>query len=182
MNSTLLQALYEDHIRQRQLLDKIETELRKFGDDHAVPDLELIVLALKYCVDYPARYHHPVEDVLYARILEKQPGLRDTLDKALQDHEVLARLTASFATAMAEMIGGAPRYKALAAGERFISMFRRHMETEETKLFPSARDSLTPEDWDSIDAELKLPDDPLFGENIRDAYLALHRRVLAGSR
>lgn len=109
MNPTLLQALHEDHVRQSQLLDKIEIELRRFGDDHAGPDLELIALALEYCVDYPARYHHPAEDALYARMLEKLPESRETLVKALQDHEALATLTARFATALAEMIDGAPR-------------------------------------------------------------------------
>jgi hemerythrin-like domain-containing protein len=138
----------------------------------------MIALALEYCADYPGHYHHPVEDAVYSRLLQRMPRLKDRLVALDKDHKILAAMTESLSYAISKVIEGEPSVLARETGARFIRHYRQHMRIEEEEIFPAARQYLDPADWAAISADIALPRDPLFNAHVRKAYLALHRRLI----
>ena len=71
MTSNILQTLHQDHANLIQLLSFIEMETHRIDRRDSMANFELISLALEYCVEFPGRYHHPKEDLLYAKITKQ---------------------------------------------------------------------------------------------------------------
>lgn len=178
MELKTLRILLRDHINQGELLDLIESELCRNAVSASSPDFELIVLALEYCVDYPEHYHHPAEDAVYARLLQRKPALRGRLVEIDRDHKLLSALTNALAVAISKAIEGGPVNAVSDTGARFVEHYRRHMKIEEAEIFPAAREHLNAADWDAVEAAIAIPKDPLFDEHIREAYHGLQRRIV----
>lgn len=176
--SKILRGLHADHANQVQLLGLIETEIEKCEAVDGKPDYELLTLALEYCTDYPGRYHHPKEDLMYRKLLLRDPAIGNRAAALTEEHATLHRLTEEFAAAVASAIEDNPCEKLGDKANRFIQYYRHHIGIEEAEVFPRARRALTDDDWQDIDEAYEEINDPAFGENTRQAYLTLHRRIL----
>ena len=71
-----------------------------------------------------------------------------------------------------------PREKLGALGHEDVAINRRHIERQDITVFPLAEKALREEDWVEIDAAIS-GDDPLFGPEVADQYLALYKRIVA---
>lgn len=178
MKSEILRSLHEDHANQLQLLRLIEFEIDKLGNASETPNYELLSLALEYCADYPSLYHHPKEDLIYAKLISRDSSVASKAAILTEEHKTLTQLTRAFATAVGEAIAGAQTGKLRASAERFIKYYRYHIGIEEAEIFPIARDTLTAEDWIEVSTAFEKLADPLFGEQTRQAYLALQRCIV----
>ena len=99
-----IETLRQDHNNMWKLLDVIEVEFAQFKGGNS-PDYELLSGALRYCLNYPELYHHPKEDLIYARLEERAPetlvgfGSLKTAHEALSD---LARRVSAMVQRIAE--------------------------------------------------------------------------------
>jgi hemerythrin-like domain-containing protein len=178
LKSKILQSLHEDHANLIQLLSLIETEVDKHGKLGETADFELISLALEYCTDYPARYHHPKEDLVYEKLIQRDPDIANQAVILTEEHEKLQDLTQEFSTVVGESIGGTNTEKLQKNAVCFLKFYRYHIGIEESEVFPCARRALTEDDWISIDNAYSRVTDPLFGEHTRQSYLALQQRII----
>lgn len=178
LKSEILRSLHEDHANQLQLLGLIGFEIDKLGKAGETPNFELISLALEYCADYPSHYHHPKEDLIYAKLVSRDSDVANKAAVLTEEHETLGQLTRAFATAVGEAIAGDQTDKLRTSAERFIKYYRNHIGIEEAEIFPAARDTLTSEDWTEVSTAFENIADPLFGEQTRQAYLALQRCIV----
>ncbi len=178
MKSKILQSLHQDHANQVQLLSLIESEIDKLRKEGETPNFELLSLALEYCVDYPSHYHHPKEDLLYEKLITRDPAIAEQAIILTEEHETLMQLTREFADAVGEAIAGDTTDNLRAAAGRFLKYYHYHIGIEESEVFPIARRVLTDDDWIEIDAAFRNTADPLFGDHTRDAYLALQRCIV----
>ena len=178
VHSNILQTLHQDHANQIQLLGFIEAEIGKF--DHPVDgtNFELLALALEYCIDFPGHYHHPKEDLIYRKLVSRDPDFADRVEDLIEDHETLASLTRSVSAAVAAAISGGKTEGLRETGEQFARHYRYHIGVEETEIFPHARHALTEEDWREIENAYRDETDPLFGEHTRQAYIALQQCIV----
>lgn len=179
MVSNLLKTLYADHANLDRLLTLVEDEIERIGAGQHDPYFETLTLALEYFVDYPDHFHHPVEDLIFGKLIHRAPELPRKIAAIIADHKSLSELTHSFSDAVAGAIAGGATESVCAIGLEFLQHYRRHIETEETELFPAAEKYLTQDDWSEIATLAKIPTDPLFTEHVREAYLALSRRIIA---
>lgn len=179
--STILQSLHQDHANQIQLLSLIEAEIAKLDGASEPANFELLSLALEYCSDFPSHYHHPKEDLLYAKLVARDPGFADRVDDLIEDHKALKSLTESVSAAVAKAISGGQADGLRDAVEQFTRHYRFHIGIEETEIFPHARQTLTEEDWRDIENAYEDETDPLFGEHTRQAYIALQERIVERS-
>ena len=177
--AALLDSLRDDHRNMTGLLDLLEDEVKILRDGGA-PDLDLMVLALDYCLTYPDLYHHPKEDQVYRRLVEKGISQFQVSD-LVKTHEDLAGLTRRLAAALDELIKapGDPRDEVVELAVTFLDAYRRHMEAEDMVFFPLAEERLKPADWASIESEMARVNDPLFGERAAAAYRRLNRDLIA---
>ncbi len=178
MQSKILQTLHEDHANLVQLLVLIEAEIEKLRSQDAAADFELISLALEYCVDFPGHYHHPKEDLIYAKLIRRDPEIAERVLNLTEDHETLYALTGEVSAAVADAISGTVTERLHDAANRFVRHYRYHIGIEETEVFPCARRALTEEDWREIENAYEEACDPLFGEHTRQAYIALQRCIV----
>ena len=82
-------AWHADHVNFARLLDLLESQLAAFHAGEQ-PDYVLMRDIIYYLRHYPDRFHHPREDVAFARLVERDPALELQLARRLQEHRVIA--------------------------------------------------------------------------------------------
>ena len=160
----LLDELREDHRNLARLLDLLEDECKDVPDD-GEPDMDLLHDIMHYMTVYPDAIHHPREDLVYAAMREHCEDLAEGLENVPTDHREIAELGATLRNDIDAIISGAAvtRQHLLEDLVNYVGHLRRHIEWEETDLFPRA-DSLAKENETAeIDVSQHLGEDPVFG-------------------
>ncbi len=172
--SEVLAALQRDHINMAALLNVLD---RQFGNISRadVVDWEVVDLILGYLERYADQCHHPTEDLIYEALTERRVVIGEYIRDLRADHADLSRLTQELHNAVADVSRGS-----VSAGDnlatranRFLKVYRRHMELEDTLLFPAAREKLSDQDWADVDARALVRAEPAFAKNVQARFLAL---------
>ena len=176
--SNVIAALERDHANIAKLLDILESEILAI-EVGKTPDYPLLQDIMRYMTQYPDRFHHPKEDLIFVQLLKREPGVRDDVEDLLEEHisialagqefDRLLRTSAVDSVEVREQLG--------ASGFAYIRALREHMLKEERKLFALAKVIFTKEDWQVIDEDVDAIEDPLFGEMVADAYQRLYLLV-----
>ena len=169
---------HAEHINFATLLDLLEAELDRFSSGRA-PDYELMLDIMFYMTHYPDALHHPKEDLAFAKIAERHPGVRPLVEALAGEHALLKREGDALVIALDDIVNGAitSRDHVEAPGRAYIAAFRRHLDAEEANILPLAEALLDRDDWAAIDRALLKLDDPLFGRTRDGRYEALRRRI-----
>ena len=175
----ILNHLQVDHRNMRQLLRILEEEIDAYNAGKS-GDFDLMKQILEYTLHYPNLIHHPREEILFRRLLERDPASKGLVGDLTHDHEELARLTHRFAAALHNVSLDVELPRALFAkvAEDYLKRSREHMETEERKFFPRLITVFRDEDWEDFNGLATRGYDPLFGTSIEDHYKRLHQRIL----
>jgi hemerythrin-like domain-containing protein len=175
----VIDQLGRDHRNMRLLLDIVEAEMEGYRAGQP-PDFELLQMIARYILDYPELIHHPREDLVFERLLERDPAAGEAIGDLIADHRRLAQLTQRFAAAVANASRDVelPRAWLEALLREFLQANREHMQAEEKHFLPRAMARLTDADWDAIDQRISGIADPAFGEQRAGPYLRLHERIL----
>jgi hemerythrin-like domain-containing protein len=144
------------------------------------PDFALIEAMLRYIEDFPERLHHPKEDgCLFPAVLARRPDLRPVVDELEHEHAAgrpaTDALKRALGTFRAEGSAGQPAFAAALA--QYIDFHWKHMAKEEQQIMPAAEETLTPQDWASIDAAFAANADPLSGIDASREMRELFRRI-----
>ena len=169
---------HAEHMRFASLLDFIEQQMAAFhgGQD---PDYELLRDVVYYLHHYADRYHHPREDVAFARLLNRDPGLRFQISRLLQEHRVLEAAGKTLLEHLSDILEDAiiPRATIEAAAATYLLYYRNHLAVEESEVLPLARRTLKPDDWAAVAAAVPAVPDPLFGDDVGERYRELRKRL-----
>ena len=94
-----IEQLQLDHRNMTRLLRLLRSELEgsRAGD---TLDFDLLGSVMEYTLHYPDLFHHPKEDLVYRRILLRDPASASRVGDLLQEHAHLADLTRQFAAAL----------------------------------------------------------------------------------
>jgi hemerythrin-like domain-containing protein len=174
--SKVLDDLHRDHANIGKLLDLLDMQLRRF-EEAALPDFDLMLDILDYTRNYPDISHHPKEDLVYKRLLERAPEASDAVEDLVEDHAVLLKSTVDMTDTLTGVVLDAEVSREHVAGQLrdYITAYRRHIDREEADIFPRAEKALTAADWDEIDAAFDISD-PLFG-TLQEKYRTLHHNI-----
>jgi hemerythrin-like domain-containing protein len=176
--SRVMEQLRTDHVNIARLISLLDLQMGEF-DRAGAPDFELMTDILDYALNYPELCHHPTEDLVYQRLMERDPASSAVVLDLLEEHRKLTLITKEFADLLARVVldGEVPRERLGALGREFVATNRRHIEREETIVFPLAEKALTDQDWAEIDAAISA-DDPLFGAEVADQFRALYQSIV----
>ena len=94
----IINQLVRDHRNMRLLLDIIEEEMNAHADAR-VPDFDLLRMIAEYTLEYPDLVHHPREDLVFERLVMRDPVSRTIVGHLVEAHKELAQLTRRFAAA-----------------------------------------------------------------------------------
>ena len=176
--TTPLSVWHEDHIHFARLLDLLEEQVILF-DRGERPNYSLMSLIIYYLRSFGDRVHHPREDVAYARLVERDPGMQIVVSRLQQEHRVIATVGESLSERLDEAQGDVISSRAAleAAGAMYLVYYRNHLSTEERHVMPRAAQVLTREDWAEVDDAVPASDDPLFGENVPERFAMLRKLI-----
>lgn len=171
-----ISTLCNEHRYMNLLLETMLEQLQNESVDSATSYYLLSDIA-QYMHDYPETVHHPTEDVIFERLLKRDPDSEKDIEWLRRDHERLDSATSELVELLevaSEQKTGEARATAEEALRKYIGRLQRHMELEEARLFPRAVECLSHTDWKTIDSQLANVEDPLFGENVAREYRPLY--------
>lgn len=179
----IIHVLRREHGNITRLLKALERQIAVF-DQAGEPDYDIIDGVIDYLLSYPDLYHHPKEELVLAKLRERDPTTIETVGDLKHEHEELASRAREFAAGVRAVLerAEAPRGSLGHWTQDFIDLQMRHLEQEEKVFFAEALKALTSEDWAELEAKMTDEDDPLFGGNVGERYKALHRDILEWER
>jgi hemerythrin-like domain-containing protein len=167
---------HTEHVYFGRLLDLLRREVDVF-DTGSRPNYELMLDVISYLREYSDRFHHPREDVAFARLARHCPEIADTLARLRQEHRVIANAGEKLFQLLEAALDDAivARAEVEAAAATYIVYYRSHIACEEQDVLAHAEDALTQEDWDAVNAAVPPGDDPVFGTSPGKHYRDLRR-------
>ena len=175
----LLDRLHEDHGHLSRLLDLLDRLLDRFHEG-TEPDYELMCEMLKYMESYADQIHHPTEDLIFERMLEKGGGNMHILEVLMRQHEAVHEINKQFQESLEGVVHEAVIRRDLveAHGRDLVKTLRKHLQIEEQEAFPMARKLLTKQDWEELDKKASDEVDPVFGDRDPTRFRALYRHLV----
>jgi len=152
-----------EHKTLSSLLALADSQLQKIESGKS-KDFALLHKILEYFCDYPDACHHPKEDAVFRRLLQRNPEVAADIGNLISSHDDLSTLTRQVGAMVqqAHEMSDTPTDDVVESMREFISAYREHIRSEEVGFFPAASTILTREDWDLIDYSVFERDDPIF--------------------
>ncbi|NIR29947.1 MAG: hypothetical protein GWN84_11660 [Gammaproteobacteria bacterium] len=181
--SDVMRQLHQDHHNVTRLLALLEEQFATIQQAGRA-DFEVMMDIMDYMTHYPDMHHHPTEDLVFERLVRRDPGARPAVQDLLDEHKVLAEKGSSLHRALSQVVDGAlvPREPLEEQGRDYIDVLRRHMNKEESQVFPLAKRRLNDEDWKAVDEAKGSMQDPLFGEILDEEYRTLYQLIITQGR
>ena len=169
---------HAEHKHFARLLDLLEQQVAAVHADDG-PNYELMLDVVSYLRYFPDRYHHPREDVAFARLAKRDPGMKPLIEQMLQEHRVIAAAGTELLSYLQQAVDDVviERAKVEAAAATYLVYYRRHLALEDRDIVPRAEQLLTPQDWEAVVAANPAGPDPLFGEDSDPRYREVRRQI-----
>ncbi len=161
-----------------RLLDLLERQVN-LVERGLAPDIELLKEIAVFFRCFPDFCHHPKEDLVFAKIREREGTVGKVVDELAAQHVHLKSSGAHLVSQLDEIINGtiSSRAQIEATARDYVDTLRQHMRIEETQILPLAERLLTAQDWSAIHAAIGRVEDPLFGRHPERRYASLHQQI-----
>ena len=171
-------AWHAEHAYFNQLLRLLHKQVDVFHTGER-PNYELMLDIISYLRDYSDQYHHPREDVAFARLAKRCPDMAPALARLGQEHRVIARAGETLKELLTAILGEAvvPLAQVEAAAATYLVYYGNHIAKEEEDVLTRAARVLTPEDWEAVRTAVPPAHDPLFGDRPEERYRELRRQI-----
>jgi hemerythrin-like domain-containing protein len=171
-------AWHTEHVYFNQLLGLLQKQLDLFHRG-GQPNYELVLDIVTYLRDYSDRFHHPREDVAFARLAKRCPDLQLVLERLGQEHRVIAHAGETLSKLIQAVIGGAviPRAEVEVAAATYLVYYGNHIAKEEEDVLARAAKALTDEDWAAVRNAVQPFHDPLFSGEPEERFRELRRQI-----
>jgi len=174
----LIDRLCADHKNITIVLDFINDEIDKFGFTVA-PSTELLSDSLRYLVEYADNVHHPQEEIVFYQVSIHASQLGDIVGTLTAEHDQIYQ----DGSELFDWINGVEnRQRDITAqqlrfGRDYVFLQTRHMQLEESTVFPIARELFSAQEWESIQSSYLMQSDPLFGDHVEPEYQTLRSQL-----
>jgi len=175
----IIERLSREHRNIETLLGVLERELEIF-DRGDRPDYEVIRAVISYFELYPEIYHHPLEELVFAKLKRRDPAAAAKVGNLTSEHQKAAERLRRVAQAVDAVLADReiPRQNVDNIVRDFIESERRHVMMEDRDFFPAALKALEPQDWTEIASASTNHEDPLFSDAAEETFEALRARIL----
>src|ERR1700752_557918 len=175
----IIERLSREHRNIEMLLAVLERELEIF-DRGDRPEYEVIRAIISYFELYPEVYHHPQEDLVFAKLKIRDPAAAAKVGNLALEHQKGTERLRRVAEAVDGVLADREilRQNVDNIVRDFIESERRHIMMEDRDFFPAALKALKPQDWTEIASILTSREDPLFSEVAEKRFHALRAHIL----
>ena len=169
---------HTEHAYFKRLLDLLYDQVSVFETGQR-PNYELMEDIISYLRNYSDKYHHPREDVAFARLEMHRPELAPVLARLRQEHRVIANAGEKLLEQLESILDDniVPRSDVEMAAATYLIYYGNHIDREEREILSHAVRVLTPEDWAAVSAAVPPGEDPLFGPSPAQHYRDLRRQI-----
>ena len=174
----IIERLAQEHRNVETLLAVLERELEIF-DRGDRPDYQVIRGIIYYFELYPELYHHPLEELVFAKLKLRDPAAAAKVGNLTLEHQKGAERFRRVAQAVHGVLADReiPRQNVDIIRD-FIESERRHIIMEDRDFFPAALKAFEAQDWTEIASASTDSEDPLFNEAAEETFSALRARIL----
>jgi hemerythrin-like domain-containing protein len=174
----IIERLSREHRNIEKLLAVLERELEVFGRGDR-PDYQVIRATISYFKVYPTVYHHPQEDLVFAKLRIRDPAAAAKIGDLAREHQEGAERLRRVAQAVDNMLADRAihRQDVDAIIREFIEHQRRHIMMEDRDFFPAALKALEPQDWTEIASISSGHRDPLFSDIAEEGFDMLRAHI-----
>jgi hemerythrin-like domain-containing protein len=171
----IMDQLKTDHGNISRLLGTLEEQMNVVHDEENA-DFDLMHDIMVYMTHYPDHTHHPMEDLVFQKLVAHDSGAGDIVARLEREHVGLAEKGQRFLEMLRHVVDGAlvERSALEDAGRDYIVFLRNHMEIEDSDAFPRAELTLSDEDWEDVASGMEARADPVFGPVIADEFRSLY--------
>jgi hemerythrin-like domain-containing protein len=175
----LMKALRAEHRHMATVLQLFSEQLKAIEAGQLV-DTHVVYEIMDYMVTWPDRFHHPREDLIYARVAEVDARRADEVDTLQRDHDHTAKhgrqLLRDIERWRAGEVSGTAVVK---SGRAYIDHVYEHMNVEEKVVFPHIETALTLRDWRELaaDNELRGVSKAVFGPRVQREFRNMSRKL-----
>jgi branched-chain amino acid transport system ATP-binding protein len=179
--SDAIRIIEDEHRSLAAVLNGLCAVASEIREGRLAREPTLLQAMIDYIRQFPERLHHPKEDEQLFRLLRlRAPELAPVLDGLVEEHARGAQLLDRLGSALRGLEAGELPFDALDQAIRaYAELEWSHMRTEEREVLPAAERSLTPGDWDEVDAAFGSNRDPLSGMDPQRELRELFRRITA---
>ncbi len=129
---------------------------------------------------YPQIYHHPQEELVFAKLRSRDPASAAKVGDLAREHQIgterLHRVAQAVDSALADP--QILRQYVDAIVRDFIEHERHHIMMEDRDFLPAALKALEPQDWTEITTALTGHRDPLFSNVVEEGFDMLRAHIL----
>ncbi|MFV8817748.1 alpha/beta hydrolase fold domain-containing protein [Haliea sp. E17] len=173
-------AIFDEHRYATRLLHLLKAEAANLraGKD---ADFESMEAIMRYFVEFPDRYHHPKEDLIFARMSGLGSEMRKTIARLERDHAKTGEQSADLYHRLQAQNRPTRGSRATALANKldsYADALLAHMQLEEQSVFLPSRSALGDIDWQEINKAIPPVEDPLFGDRLAQDYVQLMERYL----
>jgi hemerythrin-like domain-containing protein len=180
----LMKALRAEHRHMGTVMQLFAAQLEAIEAGELV-DTHVVYEIMHYMVAWPDRFHHPREDLIYARVAEVDPARADDIDTLQRDHDQTARRGQSLLRDIERWReGGVPATAVIKNGRAYIDHIYEHMNIEEKLVFPKIEATLSWQDWRDLaeDDQLKAVTESVFGPRVQREFRNMARKLRRSMR
>lgn len=176
--SEIMDRLKTDHGNISRLLSTLEAQMNVVHDEENA-DFELMHDIMYYMTHYPDHTHHPMEDLVFVKLVAHDSGAAEVVARLEREHVGLAQKGQRFQEMLRHVVDGAlvERNVLEDTGRDYIAFLRSHMEIEDSDAFPRAEAALNEEDWRAVASGMQARTDPVFGEVVADEFRSLYEYI-----
>ncbi len=171
-----LMTIYDEH-KYIGVLMKVLAEQLENISSKGTADFDLMFDIMHYMREFPDRFHHPREEVLFLLLKEKDSSLTPTIKNLLNHHEHFGDRGDLILDALNDIIHKFTISKKDALQDLFedyISVLETHIELEETEILCRAIDLLDESDWQQLKHRTTVVEDPIFGHQVHQRYRRIY--------
>jgi hemerythrin-like domain-containing protein len=175
----IIERLSAEHRNIETLLAVLQRELEIFDRGNR-PDYEVIRAIVSYFEVYPEIYHHPQEELVFAKLELRDPAAAAKVGNLPLEHKKGSERLRRVAQAVDGVLADREILRQSVDNiiRDFIEKERRHVMMEDRDFFPAALKALKPQDWTEIALASTKQEDPLFSEAAEETFAALRARIL----
>lgn len=177
--SQIIDRLHAEHQNLERLVRLLDRQPSLLASAVA-PNIALLVDTLYYLTRFPDVTHHPLEDRIVERLLDRGVLSAELAQEIEAQHATLARqgldLLRDLESALRQETMSP---ELLEANIRlYAERLRHNMAVEELMLFPTAVRQLDHEDWRAIEHSVAhLEPDPLFQTPVEERFAQLRQAI-----
>lgn len=147
----VIQALRAEHHRLAKVLEVLDGQAEDLLQVRHV-DFDLTRRIIVYCDEYASALHHPLEELLIARLVNRWPAAVAIAQPMIEQHSMLNASTDELLHTTELLLTDAPMVRTELADQlrRFVRDYAEHRDYEEREVFPLAERWLTDGDWDFL--------------------------------